>query len=129
MQLTTGGTFVASPKIAATSDGDVVAAWTNGNDVRLQRLSAAGATLWGGGVTLADPGTADYLLSDLHGSDDGSVIVSFNRQQGFSGAKHIYAQRISAAGALLWGTGHVIVFDGSIDFALSPWWNVDELEP
>ena len=40
IQLTSGAGFVASPRIAATSDGACVVAWVEGNTSRIQRVAA-----------------------------------------------------------------------------------------
>lgn len=117
VQLTHGATNVHSPKIAATSDGGVVVAWTSGSNVVLQKLNASGHPVWPGpsilnfGIVLGESG-ANYMLSDLHASDNGSVIVSFSRDKGFRTNRFLYANKLSASGKLLWGAGHVKVWDG-----------------
>ena len=47
-------------------------------------------------------------MSDLHAADGASAILSFVT---FS-ARHLLAQKLGADGSLLWGAGHVQVFDG-----------------
>ncbi|MEO8725973.1 MAG: hypothetical protein ABI383_07580 [Acidobacteriaceae bacterium] len=117
VQLTHGGSNLHSPKIAATSDGGVVVAWTSGSNLVLEKLNANGRPVWPGasvrnpGLVLGETGY-NYMLSDLHASDNGSVIVSFSRDHGFRTNRFLYANKISATGALLWGTGHVKVWDG-----------------
>lgn len=49
VQLTNDSNFHAAPKIAGTSDGNIVVAWTSGNDVVLQKLDPSGAPQWGSG--------------------------------------------------------------------------------
>jgi hypothetical protein len=118
--LTADAAFKGSPKIAGTSDGDIVVAWTSDTQVKLQRLDGDGNPLWGAGVTLSDPG-AQFLLSDLHASNDGAVILSFVRQVSFQAAKHLYAQKLAADGSPLWSASHVRVFDGgSLQFGNFP---------
>ncbi len=46
VQASTGGVFVASPRVTGTSDGNVVVTWTSDVNVMLQKLDAAGAPLW-----------------------------------------------------------------------------------
>ncbi len=110
VQLTSGGDFVAAPKISSTTDGAAVVAWTNNNDVRLQKLDAAGAPLWGAGVTILAIGGDGTSASDMDTSDAGGVIVSVVR--GFLGPKHLHAQKYDADGNPLWGATPPAVFDG-----------------
>src|ERR1700720_1834499 len=91
----------AAPKIAGTSDGDVVVAWTSNSNVVLQKLDPSGNALWGNGGVLQES-NFNYELADLHAADNGSVIVSWIRAQGFTSNRYIYANKLSAAGKLLW---------------------------
>jgi hypothetical protein len=120
IQLTSTTDFVANPKITGTSDGACVVAWLQNSVVKLQRLDANGAPLWGTVLTLTPP-TGSYFTSDLHafGTD---VVFSFVHQTGsFSSPKHLLAQKIDASGALQWGASHVAVFDGgSLQFGNYP---------
>ena len=123
--------FHASPKITATSDGNIVVAWTSNSAVVLQKLDPNGHPLWVGktafqyGVMLQESGF-NYLLADLHAADDGSVIVSWVRNHGFGSNNFLYANKISATGQLLWGSGHVKVFDGgSLQFGEFPYFVPD----
>ncbi len=115
--------FTGNPKVAATSDGSVVAGWIEGNNLKFQKLSGKrGFKLWGpNGITIPAPAGLTYSLADLHGSDDGSVIASWVSAAGFTGPKHLLANKIGPDGALLWGAGHVAVFDGgSLQFGNFP---------
>jgi hypothetical protein len=120
MQLTNTTAYVAAPKIAGTSDGGVVVAWTQDSTVRLQKLAADGSQVWGADVVLV-PFAGTYSASDLHdaGAD---VILSIVHQTGdFYSPKHLLAQKLDSMGALLWGGGHVAVFDGgSLQFGNYP---------
>ena len=122
--------FHAAPKIAVTSDGYVVVAWTTNSSVILQKLDANGRPQWVGGtafnygVTLQESGY-NYSLADLHASDNGSVIVSWVRNKGYGSNNYLYANKISAAGKILW-TGNVKVFDGgSLQFGEFPYFQSD----
>lgn len=117
-----GTNFLGNPKITATSDGFAVAAWINGNNITLQRISAAGGRQWGvNGITVTAPAGTTYSLTDLHAGDDGSAIFSFVSAAGFTAPKHLLANKISPDGTLLWGASHVAVFDGgSLQFGNFP---------
>ncbi len=120
----TSGAAVYSPRIAGTSDGYLVVGWTEDAVTKLQKLDAAGAAQWGTDVVLADTGSANFSISDIHGSDAGNVIVSWVKWgPQFYDPKHLWAQKISPVGATMWNTPgpHVIVFDGdSLQFGNYP---------
>ncbi len=122
VQLTSTTAFVAAPKIAGTTGGDVVVAWTQDSDVLLQKLDASGVPQWGGGVTLSEPGGGNFSASDMHASGAGSVIIScIGESGGFGSPRHIFAQKLDGTGAEQWGANHVAVFDGgSIQFGNFP---------
>jgi hypothetical protein len=111
VQVSSGGAFVASPRVAGTDDGNVVVAWTKDSSVKIQKLDPTGSPQWGVGVTLA-PGAGSFGAADLHESGSGTAIVSFTHMTGsFPSPIHLSAQKLSAAGNLLWGAGHVQVYD------------------
>src|SRR5579863_7278488 len=114
----------ASPKIAGTSDGGVVVAWISDSVTRLQKLDTNGKPLWGNGVVLRESGYS-YSLADLHAADNGSVIVSWVRAQGFSGNKQLRANKLSATGQLLWGKNVKLFDTGSLQFGSFPYFIPD----
>ena len=125
VQTTKGSASNSAPKIAGTSDGSAVVAWTSNSNVVLQKLDANGHALWGKGIVLSEA-SYNYGLADLHAADNGSVIVSWIREQGFGSNRYIYANKLSAKGKLLWGKGHVKVFDnGSLQFGAFPYFVPD----
>lgn len=120
VRLTSGSDSNAAPKIAGTSDGGVVVAWTSNSNVVAQKLDANGNPQWGSGVVFTESGYS-YLLADLHAADNGSVIISWVREKGFAGNKTLIANKISTSGTLLWGTGNVAIFtNGSLQFGNFP---------
>ncbi len=121
-QLGTGSDFRGNPKIAATSDGFIVVGFIDNSDLIFQKFDSAGNPVWGtDGVKITAPNGLSYGLADLHGSDGGAVIFSFVSSAGFSGPKHLLANKLSSAGDLLWGADHVTVFDGgSLQFGNFP---------
>ena len=125
VQLTNDDGFHGNPKIAGTSDGNVVVAWINENDVVLQKLDPNGSPLWGSGVVLHDS-QASYSLADLHATENGSVILSWVRSTGFSGPKTLLATKLSKTGGPLWGRQPVSIFDsGSLQFGEFPYFVPD----
>jgi hypothetical protein len=120
VQLTHDSSFHAAPKITGTSDALEVVAWTSDSSVVVQRLSQGGNPLWGSGIVFSEPGY-NYSVADLHASDNGSVILSFVRDQGFGSNRQLRANKISSSGTLLWGAQSVSIFDaGSLQFGNWP---------
>jgi hypothetical protein len=125
IQLTTDSNFHADPKIVGTSDGDVVVGWTSNSNVVLQKLDAGGNPLWGTGIVFAESGF-NYTLADMHAADNGSVILSWVRDSGFSSNHQLRANKLSSTGAVLWGAGNVTIFDtGSLQFGNFPYFIPD----
>ncbi len=122
LQVSKGPDFLGNPKITATTDGAAVAGWIEGNNIKFQRITPTGKRLWGpSGITITAPVGLSYSLADLHAGEDGSVIASWVSAAGFLGSKHLLANKIAPDGSLLWGAGHVIVFDGgSLQFGNFP---------
>jgi len=125
VQLTNDSNSHAAPKIAGTSDGYIVVAWTSNSDVVLQKLDANGVAQWGSGVVFSQTGY-DYSLADLHAADHGSVIVSWVSNQGFGSNSQLRANKVSSSGSLLWGSSNLDIFDvGSLQFGNFPYFVYD----
>lgn len=120
-----------APKVAVTSDGFTVVAWSTDTGVVLQELSPSGVPQWigpnvfGGGIMLQQSGYY-YILCDLHAADNGSVIVSFLRTDTHRRNAYLYANKISRSGQLMWGSGHVHVYDAApLSFGELPYFTYD----
>lgn len=121
-QMTRSTDFLGNPKVAAASDGSIVVGWIEGNNLKFQKLSPRGAKQWGAyGITISAPSGTTYSLADMHGSDNGSVIVSWVSSAGFTAPKYLIANKIASDGSLFWGANNVTVFDGgSLQFGNFP---------
>ncbi|HEX4954596.1 MAG TPA: hypothetical protein VF017_14485 [Thermoanaerobaculia bacterium] len=119
IQVSSGAGDANSPRIAGTTDGNVVVAWSQGAEVKVQKLDAMGSPLWGSGVSLT-PASGSFLIADLRASDAGTAIVSWVPNP----ARHLWAQKLASAdGASLWAAGHVQVYDaagGTLQFGNFP---------
>ena len=125
VQLTTDSSFHAVPKIAGTTDGDVVVAWTSDSNIVLQRLDPNGNPLWGAGIVLSESG-ANYTVADLHAAENGSVILSWVRDTGFTSNHQLRANKFDNTGAALWGSSNLSIFDvGSLQFGNFPYFIPD----
>ncbi len=129
IQLTATTAFVAAPKIAGTSDGNLVVAWTEDTNVVVNKLDPAGTPLWASAVSLGPTGVGSFMLSDLQAAEQGKVIVSWVFAPQFMGPNHLWAQKLASAdGALLWPSTHVQVYDeasGSLQMGNFPYFITD----
>ncbi len=121
IQFGNGTDFVASPDLAATSDGDTVIGWINNSDTKLARISAAGSVEWETTISGGGPG---INLASMHGSDNGSVIMSWVQFTAFFDPKHLYAQKIDDMGNEAWASRVAVYDGGSLQFG-----NFPEFEP
>ncbi len=127
IQLTNTTDFVAAPKIAGTSDGGAVVAWTQDVDTRVQKLGVTGSVEWASDVVLT-PDIGSYSASDLHDAGTDAILSFIHQTGGFGSPRHILAQKIDADGNLVWNSDHVAVFDGgSIQFGNFPTFQPDGL--
>lgn len=99
------------PVIAPDGAGGAIVTWedhrSGGGDIYAQRISAAGAVQWpSSGVAVCTVAGDPY---NIVGTTDGAggVIVAWWDFR--SGAGDTYAQRISAAGAVQWTAGGLVV--------------------
>jgi hypothetical protein len=114
---------VFGSSIAITSDGDIVALWSDDSGLAAQKLDGSGTALWGAnGISIPQP-DADTLFSyqGIAASNEGDVLVAWV-QDDFSvgsGGARVMAQKLAAAdGAPLWGTQPVAV-SGPVDSVFS----------
>ena len=101
VQLTSGSSFFAAPKIAGTTDGGIVVAWSSDSDVALQKLDPSGTPVWGAGIVIPAIGGDTTSAADLDAPDGGGAIISMVR--GFLGPNHLHAQKFSSTGTAQWG--------------------------
>ncbi len=121
VQLTNGTEYYAAPVAAVFTGGGYAVAWISDNVSVVQKLDATGTPLWGSGVVLTDPAGGTLMVADMKGSEDNSVIMAFVQYIQFTGAKHLFAQKLDAAGNSLWGDDPIPVFDsGSLQFGNFP---------
>jgi len=114
-----------APKITGTNDGNVVVAWTSKNVVMVQKLDPNGNPLWPHPIRFSEAGY-NYLLADLHAADNGSVIVSWERDNGFFSDHQLRANKLSSTGKKMWGKNNVTIFDeGSLQFGEFPYFILD----
>jgi hypothetical protein len=120
IQLTNTTGYVAAPKIAGTSDGGVVVAWTEDSDVHLQKLATDGSQVWASDVVLT-PSVGTYSASDMHDSGTDVILSIVHVTGAYYAPKHLRAQKFDSLGNPLWGVDPIAVFDGgSLQFGNYP---------
>lgn len=112
----------SEPRVVSDGDGGTILVWLDFRsgykwDIYAQRLDPWGRDMWpAGGVVIRDNNynTAEPdVVSDGAG---GAIVVWRDYRSGVSW--DIYAQRINATGAVLWGTDGVLLCGDSSDQAL-----------
>ncbi len=107
--------FEASPVVTITTMNNAVFAWTRENTIMIQKVSPSGEKLWGeNGIQLQGPET--YAWPFIVPDNNDGIIMSFFKQTGpaWAPTKNVFAQRFSATGQLLWGTGIAISSNAGI---------------
>lgn len=113
VQVSSGADDKILPRVTTSSNQSSVAYWGDSTGLRLQRLDANGAIQWAaGGLLIKPPNGTHYDPSDIHGADNGSVIISFIRFTKFNSPRQLCAGKLDSAGNSLWGSKPVAVFDG-----------------
>ncbi len=100
--------FQANPKLAKTDDGNIVVAWiiaTTRYQVGLQKISSAGAKLWGTNPIVIQSASEGYNYPDVVTSDSGGVILFHTATTGSFPAQTVKlrAKKISSTGSISWG--------------------------
>ena len=100
--------FQANPKLAKTDDGNIVVAWiiaATRYQVGLQKISPAGAKLWGTNPIVIQSVTEGYNYPDIVKSDSGGVILFHTATIGSFPAQTVKlrAKKITSAGSISWG--------------------------
>jgi len=122
--LTTG--TASQTKVVAVSDGagGVIAAWEDArdsNEVYCQRLGPSGSPLWSAAGVRALPASTTAADTGPRIDSDGSggAVIAGAVAGATAKESRVHGQRISGAGAALWGADGVVAF-GTNFFALSP---------
>jgi hypothetical protein len=107
-----------SPEIVSDGAGGAVVAWSDAGDVRAQRVNAAGAFLWpyaSGLPVCVKPGY--QWVQRLARDGTGGALITYE-DTASDGYYDIYAQRVTGAGALAWGS--------SAALSTAPYWQRDD---
>lgn len=99
--------FQANPKLVKTDDGNIVVAWiiaATRYQVGLQKISPAGAKLWGTNPIILQSATEGYGYPDIVTSDSGGVVLFHTATTGNFPAQTVKlrAKKIASAGTISW---------------------------
>lgn len=116
--------FEPAPKVTETDDGDFVFVWQRSTSpavIMMQRVSADGVPeLAAGGIALSGVVGESPAFVRVVPTEGGDVMATWVRDSGFTGQKHVRAQRFDETGAAVW-PDFVPVFDsGSVPIAYTP---------
>lgn len=103
--------------------GGVIIAWSDTRDVALsahdiwaQRLDRAGRPQWGaGGVLVCTAANGQFPVDIVPDGAGGAIVVWTDQRDFATTATDLYASRLSASGARLWGASGVAVSAASGD--------------
>ncbi|MBN2460359.1 MAG: hypothetical protein JXB60_02030 [Candidatus Cloacimonetes bacterium] len=115
LQLSDSPAFDVSPKVAITSENNVVVAWQSDDVVIMQKISPDGTLLWGEtGITLSCANT--YSWPQLIGVEDDNIILKLFEDSGpiWSPTRHILAQKFDGEGNAVWEDFTIITDAGGI---------------
>jgi hypothetical protein len=90
---------------SATASGEKASPTLAPDSLYIQRFDASGVPLWGDPGVLM-PGLPSGVFYQVADGEGGAILVWNDRR---NGPGDIYAQRISASGAVLWNPGGVVV--------------------
>ncbi len=95
-------------EIIPDGSGGAIIAWVDyrsdaSGDVYVQRLDASGSPLWTVNGLAAGVAAGAQLFGELASDGLGGAIIAWQDER--SGTEDVYAQRVNAGGASLWGAG------------------------
>jgi hypothetical protein len=107
----------ALPQAVSDGQGGIICVWGDfagfaTRDIRAQRIDASGNRLWGpAGVVLLTGSTGSQYFFVVTPDGSGGAIVAWEDPR--NGNPDIFAQRVNAAGTVLWGANGVAVCTAS----------------
>jgi hypothetical protein len=95
-----------TPQVAADGSGGAIIAWTDSrsgtNDIYAQRVSAAGAALWGTDGVPVCAATDVQEENQIASDGAGGALVAWRDSRAGGGDLNVYMQRIDASGTPVW---------------------------
>jgi hypothetical protein len=88
--------------------------WHTSDNVFVQQLTPSGAPVWSvNGVEVASSAGNFRYYPEVVSDESGGAIVTWEEEDPLEGDFHVFAQRIGAAGAKLWGADGAGIFTGT----------------
>jgi hypothetical protein len=111
-----------APVAVADGVGGVIVAWVDsrnsgstGLDLYAQRLSGAGAQLWAGGGVVVCTAPLDQTQPVICSDGAGGAVIGWSDGRTPANFADLYAQRVTAAGAVAWAANGVAVSATTLD--------------
>jgi len=102
----------AAPAIVSDGAGGAIICWedyrTAGGDVYAQRVNSSGTLLWNAGGVAACTATGGQTFPDAATDGSNGAVISWYDYRS-EVTSDVYAQRISAAGTVMWGTDGIVI--------------------
>jgi hypothetical protein len=106
---------VHSPGVVVTSDGSYVVGYSRGTTTTngrawYQKVTAAGALVWGTGGVMIAPTSNSYNAGAMVAGDNGSVLAVLQTSGSFTSNRRVHAQKLDGStGAQVWNAGTPLV--------------------
>ena len=129
LALTDSSVSNLSPRLAVLSDNSAVVTWThNDNTVLFQRISSAGALLWGTGILIEDDDATLISPQPIVTAED-EVQIQWIRQTGpfWAANSELYLQKYDYGGNPQWI--NPIVAAGPVVFPMGNWSQQSTITP
>jgi hypothetical protein len=123
--LSNAGTFEPDPKIAVSQAGNIYICWqsdrTTPSSIVIQKISPEGILFWADPLVISSTDNSGYeypVMSPVHGdfavSDEVILLWEKRASTSMYAPRHILAQKIGAAGTILWDNDTVVTDAGGI---------------
>jgi len=116
IQLSDATEMDVAPKIVATTENNVVVAWSaaDSGEIRIQKISEAGETLWATDYLIS--GANSYTWPQLLAVADDAIIVKYFEDSGptWAPTRHVFARKLSSSGTDIWSQDAIISTAGGI---------------
>lgn len=109
--------FLATPDVATTTDGGAVIAWGSDSSTQMVKLDSSGAVQWSHAI---EEDGLTTLVASMHGTENGSVVLSWIQYAFFLGQKTLHAQKIDVNGNESWASRVAVYDGGSLQFGNFP---------
>ena len=119
--------FEPMPMVCELTDGNFAFCWprmpdSGAGSIMIQKVSRDGQALFNPPVEIRGAGSEQPAFSNIVAGDSGSFIVGYVKDiHSFMSPRYLMAQKFSGAGAPLWGSSPITIYDSySLPIAYQP---------